>query len=122
MICAAGRSGLAAQANALLSPSRVMKRPNLACDLPCRWSRRSASVVPISLSSSRVSTFTRRSANKFAKSSPSILPLIEQLSLDEACLDVTEKLQRIALARDVGLRIREKIDAETGLNASACTS
>jgi nucleotidyltransferase/DNA polymerase involved in DNA repair len=44
------------------------------------------------------------------------------LSLDEACLDVTSKLQRIALARDVGLRIREKIYAETGLNASACTS
>ncbi|QOZ51542.1 DNA polymerase IV [Bradyrhizobium sp. CCBAU 53338] len=46
-------------------------------------------------------------------------PIIEPLSLDEAYLDVTENLQGIALARDVALRIREKIKAETGLNASA---
>jgi DNA polymerase-4 len=41
------------------------------------------------------------------------------LSLDEAYLDVTENLQGIPLARDVALRIRETIKAETGLNASA---
>jgi DNA polymerase IV len=46
-------------------------------------------------------------------------PIIEPLSLDEAYLDVTENLQGIPLARDVALRIREKIKAETGLNASA---
>ena len=46
-------------------------------------------------------------------------PIIEPLSLDEAYLDVTENLQGIALARDVALRIREKIKADTGLNASA---
>jgi DNA polymerase-4 len=46
-------------------------------------------------------------------------PVIEPLSLDEAYLDVTENLQGIALARDVALLIREKIKAETGLNASA---
>ena len=46
-------------------------------------------------------------------------PVIEPLSLDEAYLDVTENLQRIPLARDVALRIRETIKAETGLNASA---
>src|SRR5262245_33448125 len=46
-------------------------------------------------------------------------PVIEPLSLDEAYLDVTENLQGIVLARDVALRIREKIKAETGLNASA---
>jgi DNA polymerase-4 len=46
-------------------------------------------------------------------------PVIEPLSLDEAYLDVTENLQGIPLARDVALRIREKIKAETGLNASA---
>jgi DNA polymerase IV len=46
-------------------------------------------------------------------------PIIEPLSLDEAYLDVTENLQGIALARDIALRIREKIKAETGLNASA---
>jgi DNA polymerase-4 len=46
-------------------------------------------------------------------------PIIEPLSLDEAYLDVTENLQDIPLARDVALRIREKIKAETGLNASA---
>jgi DNA polymerase IV len=45
--------------------------------------------------------------------------IIEPLSLDEAYLDVTENLQGIALARDVALRIREKIKTETGLNASA---
>ncbi|MDI3561762.1 DNA polymerase IV [Bradyrhizobium sp. Arg816] len=46
-------------------------------------------------------------------------PFIEPLSLDEAYLDVTDNLQGIPLARDVALRIREKIKAETGLNASA---
>jgi DNA polymerase-4 len=46
-------------------------------------------------------------------------PIIEPLSLDEAYLDVTVNLQGISLARDVALRIREKIKAETGLSASA---
>src|SRR6202048_1066592 len=46
-------------------------------------------------------------------------PIIEPLSLDEAYLDVTENIQGIPLARDVALRIRQKIKAETGLNASA---
>lgn len=45
--------------------------------------------------------------------------IIEPLSLDEAYLDVTENLQGIPLARDIALRIREKIKAETDLNASA---
>lgn len=45
--------------------------------------------------------------------------IIEPLSLDEAYLDVTQNLQGISLARDIALRIREKIKAETGLNASA---
>ena len=49
-------------------------------------------------------------------------PIIEPLSLDEAYLDVTENLQGIPLARDIALRIREKIKAETGLNASAGVS
>lgn len=49
-------------------------------------------------------------------------PLIEPLSLDEAYLDVTENLQGIPLARDVALRIREKIKSETDLNASAGVS
>ncbi|MHC2462482.1 DNA polymerase IV [Bradyrhizobium embrapense] len=49
-------------------------------------------------------------------------PIIEPLSLDEAYLDVTENLHGIPLARDVALRIREKIKAETGLNASAGVS
>ena len=48
-------------------------------------------------------------------------PIIEPLSLDEACLDVTENLQNIPLARDVALAIRAKIQQETGLNASAGT-
>src|ERR1700757_787608 len=45
--------------------------------------------------------------------------IIEPLSLDEAYLDVTDNLQGIPLAKDIALRIREKIKAETGLNASA---
>jgi DNA polymerase IV len=45
--------------------------------------------------------------------------IIEPLSLDEAYLDVTENLQGIPLGRDIALRIREKIKADTGLNASA---
>jgi DNA polymerase-4 len=49
-------------------------------------------------------------------------PITEPLSLDEAYLDVTENLQGILLARDIALRIREKIKAETGLNASAGVS
>ncbi len=49
-------------------------------------------------------------------------PIIEPLSLDEAYLDVTENLQGIPLARDIALRIRETIKAETGLNASAGVS
>jgi impB/mucB/samB family len=44
-------------------------------------------------------------------------PIIKPLSLDEAYLDVTENLQSIPLARDIALRIREKVKAETGLNA-----
>jgi DNA polymerase-4 len=46
-------------------------------------------------------------------------PIIEPLSLDEAYLDVTQNTQGIPLARDVALRIREKIKVQTGLNASA---
>jgi DNA polymerase-4 len=45
--------------------------------------------------------------------------IIEPLSLDEAYLDVTENVQGIPLARDVALRIREKIKTDTDLNASA---
>jgi DNA polymerase-4 len=45
--------------------------------------------------------------------------VIEPLSLDEAYLDITENLQGIPFARDVALRIREKIKTDTGLNASA---
>jgi DNA polymerase IV len=58
---------------------------------------------------------SRQIRNIFAEHTP----IIEPLSLDEAYLDVTENLQGIPLARDVALRIREKIKAETGLNASA---
>jgi DNA polymerase-4 len=46
-------------------------------------------------------------------------PIIEPLSLDEAYLDVTENIRGIPLARDVALRVREKIKTATGLNASA---
>ena len=45
-------------------------------------------------------------------------PIIEPLSLDEAYLDVTENLQGIPWRADRA-KIRERIKAETGLNASA---
>jgi len=60
-------------------------------------------------------TISRQIRDIFAEHTP----IIEPLSLDEAYLDVTENLQGIPLARDIALRIRETIKAETGLNASA---
>ncbi|MCO8080116.1 DNA polymerase IV [Acinetobacter lwoffii] len=45
--------------------------------------------------------------------------LIEPLSLDEAFLDVTEKLKQIPSATEVAMRIREDIFQATGLTASA---
>lgn len=45
--------------------------------------------------------------------------LIEPLSLDEAYLDVTLNKPGVALATEVATRIRARIKAETGLNASA---
>jgi DNA polymerase-4 len=45
--------------------------------------------------------------------------MIEPLSLDEAYLDVTENLQRIASATYIAEDIRARIFAETGLTASA---
>lgn len=46
-------------------------------------------------------------------------PLIEPLSLDEAYLDVTENLKDMPIATEIALEIRAKIEAVTGLNASA---
>jgi DNA polymerase-4 len=46
-------------------------------------------------------------------------PIIEPSSLDEAYLDVTEKLQDIASATEIAEQIRAKIRAETQLTASA---
>jgi DNA polymerase-4 len=48
--------------------------------------------------------------------------LIEPLSLDEAYLDVTENLKRIASATEIADAIRSRIKAETGLIASAGVS
>jgi DNA polymerase IV len=45
--------------------------------------------------------------------------MIEPLSLDEAYLDVTENIQRIAIATEIATLIRAKIFSETGLTASA---
>src|SRR5215207_6138825 len=49
-------------------------------------------------------------------------PLIEPLSLDEAYLDVTENLKRIASATQIAEEIRARIRVETGLTASAGVS
>lgn len=45
--------------------------------------------------------------------------LIEPLSLDEAYLDVTENIRNIPVATTLARMIRDRIKAETGLNASA---
>jgi nucleotidyltransferase/DNA polymerase involved in DNA repair len=47
---------------------------------------------------------------------------LEQLSLDEAYLDVTENLRGIASAIEIAELIRAKIKAEWGLTASAGVS
>jgi DNA polymerase-4 len=49
-------------------------------------------------------------------------PIIEPLSLDEAYLDVTENLERVATATEIAEEIRKAIRAETGLTASAGVS
>ena len=49
-------------------------------------------------------------------------PIIEPLSLDEAYLDVTENLKRIASATQTAEDIRARIRTETGLTASAGVS
>ncbi|MBP2444146.1 nucleotidyltransferase/DNA polymerase involved in DNA repair [Rhizobium leguminosarum] len=46
-------------------------------------------------------------------------PMIEQLSLDEAYLDVTENLKGMKIATEIAVEIRAKIKDVTGLNASA---
>ncbi len=49
-------------------------------------------------------------------------PLIEPVSLDEAYLDVTDNLKRIASATEIAEQIRARIRSETGLTASAGVS
>lgn len=49
----------------------------------------------------------------------SVTPLVEPLSLDEAYLDVTENAWREPLGMNVARRIKEQINAETRLTASA---
>lgn len=48
--------------------------------------------------------------------------LVEPLSLDEAFLDVTENKKGIASAMQIAIDIRRRIEAETGLTASAGVS
>ena len=49
-------------------------------------------------------------------------PHVEPLSLDEAYLDVTEDLKGIGIATAIAEEIRARIEAETGLTASAGVS
>lgn len=48
-----------------------------------------------------------------------VTPLVEPLSLDEAYLDVTENAWGEALGTTVARRLKERIQADTGLTASA---
>jgi DNA polymerase-4 len=45
-------------------------------------------------------------------------PEVEGLSLDEAYLDLTASLKLFGAATDLGIRIKERVKEETGLNAS----
>lgn len=45
-------------------------------------------------------------------------PDVEGLSLDEAFLDLTASLRLFGTASDLGIRIKERVKEETGLNAS----
>jgi DNA polymerase IV len=49
----------------------------------------------------------------------SFTPLVEGLSLDEAFLDVTESRALFGHAREIAIKLRARIRAETGLPASA---
>ena len=49
-------------------------------------------------------------------------PLVEPLSLDEAYLDVTERLNGMATATEIAKEIKAAVRAETGLTASAGVS
>ena len=49
----------------------------------------------------------------------SVTPLVEPLSLDEAYLDVTENSWGETLATPVARRLKQRVQAETGLTASA---
>ena len=48
-----------------------------------------------------------------------VRPLVEPLSLDEACLDVTENAWGEPLATPIARRLKDRIRADTGLTASA---
>jgi DNA polymerase-4 len=49
----------------------------------------------------------------------SVTPIVEPLSIDEAYLDVTENLLGEPLARNLALHIKDRIQRELGLTASA---
>ncbi len=102
----------------VVAAASCMKLGSSAYAPPCRRSLRSGYVRGLIFVEPRFDAYKAISLqirNIFAEHTL----IIEPLSLDEAYLDVTENLQGIPLARDVALRIREKIKAETSLNASA---
>ncbi|WGS17383.1 MULTISPECIES: DNA polymerase IV [unclassified Bradyrhizobium] len=94
---------------------RAMKRGSSASALRCRRSPRSQCLIFVKPRFEVYKAISLQISEIFAEHTV----IIEPLSLDEAYLDVTENLQGIPLARDVTSRIREKIKAETGLNAPA---
>ena len=117
-ICAANRSRWAARRSVASSPPQATKPANSAFALRCSRltaKRQCPDLIFVRPRFEVYKAISRQIREIFAEHTP----IIEPLSLDEAYLDVTENLQGLSLARDVALRIREKIKADTGLNASA---
>ncbi len=70
-------------------------------------------------SSRRTSRSTARCRSRCSRSSASVTPLVEPLSLDEAYLDVTENAWGEPLGVNVAKRLKALIRETTGLTASA---
>ena len=100
------------------SPPPATRRGRSACARRSRC-RAPSACVRTSSSSRRTSASTARCRSRCSRSSESVTPLVEGLSLDEAYLDVTENAWGEPLGMNVAKRIKARIRETTGLTASA---